>query len=96
MPILCYIIFNRERYTSYEGSVHSRFLAALRGHPVTDDMRYYVTAAPELFLYCSRASTFLSGFFAYSAAIPLFLLPGFILAVGRSVMRSCCWRRFLS
>jgi hypothetical protein len=39
-PILCYIIFNREHYTSYEGAYIHRFWDAVRGTPPPYDMRY--------------------------------------------------------
>ena len=42
-PILCYIIFNREAYTYYEGTYLHQFWDAVRGTPAPHDMRYYVT-----------------------------------------------------
>src|SRR5438477_1670641 len=42
-PILCYIIFNREHYTYYEGVFLHDFWHALRGIPEPHDTRYEVT-----------------------------------------------------
>src|SRR6184192_453854 len=42
-PILCYIIFNRDHYTSYEGAYLHQFWNAVRGAPAPNDVRYYVT-----------------------------------------------------
>ena len=83
MPILCYIIFNREHYTSYEGTFIHRFLAALRGHPDPDDMRYYVTQLRNCFFTVPGPRLFLPDFLPIPLPYYLFLLLGFILAVGQ-------------
>jgi len=83
MPILCYIIFNRERYTYYEGMFIHRFWAALRGHPDPDDMRYYVTQLRNCFFTVPGPRLFLPDFLPIPLPYYLFLLPGFILAVGQ-------------
>jgi len=83
MPILCYIIFNREHYTSYEGTFIHRFLAALRGHPDPDDMRYYVTQLRNCFFTVPGPRLFLPDFLPIPLPYYFFLLPGFILAVGQ-------------
>lgn len=83
MPILCYIIFNRERYTHYEGMFIHRFWAALRGHPDPDDMRYYVTQLRSCFFTVPGPRLFLPDFLPIPLPYCLFLLPGFILAVGQ-------------
>jgi len=83
MPILCYIIFNREHYTYYEGTFIHRFWAALRGHPDPNDMRYYVTQLRSCFFTVPGPRLFLPDFLPIPLPYYLFLLPGFILAIGQ-------------
>ena len=76
-PILCYIIFNREAYTSYEGTYLRDFWHAVRGIPAPSRCAILCDWALELFFCCPLlASAFVSGFFAYSVAILLVLSPG--------------------
>jgi hypothetical protein len=81
-PILCYIIFNREHYTSYEGAYIHRFWDALRGTPAPNDMRYYVTGLWNCFFAAHFWPRLL---FPDFLPIPLpyywLLLPGFVLAL---------------
>src|SRR6266699_625965 len=81
-PILCYIIFNREHYTYYEGAYLHRFWDAVRGTPAPNDMRYYVTGLWNCFFAAQYWPRLL---FPDFLPIPLpyyfFLLPGLILAV---------------
>ncbi len=81
-PILCYIIFNREHYTYYEGAYLHRFWDAVRGTPAPNDMRYYVTGLWNCFFAAHFWPRLL---FPDFLPIPLpyyfFLLPGLILAV---------------
>jgi DNA-binding beta-propeller fold protein YncE len=81
-PILCYIIFNRESYTSYEGAYIHRFLDALRGTPSPNDTRYYVTGLWNCFFAPHFWPRLL---FPDFLPIPLpyywLLLPGFVLAL---------------
>ena len=81
-PILCYIIFNRKHYTSYEGAYIHRFLDALRGGPAPNDMRYYVTGLWNCFFAAQYRPRLL---FPDFLPIPLpyywLLLPGFVLAL---------------
>jgi DNA-binding beta-propeller fold protein YncE len=81
-PILCYIIFNREHYTSYEGAYIHRFLDAVRGTPAPNDMRYYVTGLWNCFFAAHFWPRLL---FPDFLPIPLpyfwLLLPGFVLAL---------------
>ena len=81
-PILCYIIFNRESYTYYEGTYIRDFWHALRGIPAPHDMRYYVTGLWNCFFAAQFWPRLL---FPDSLPIPLpyywFLVPGVVLAV---------------
>src|SRR6266699_1151434 len=81
-PILCYIIFNRDSYTYYEGTYIRDFWHALRGIPAPHDMRYYVTGLWNCFFAAHFWPRLL---FPDSLPIPLpyywFLVPGVVLAV---------------
>src|SRR6266542_55142 len=80
-PILCYIIFNREHYTSYEGAYIRDFWHALRGIPAPHDVGYYVTGLWNCFFAAHFWPRLL---FPDFLPIPLpyywLLLPGFVLA----------------
>jgi DNA-binding beta-propeller fold protein YncE len=81
-PILCYIIFNRESYTYYEGTYLHQFWDAVRGTPAPHDMRYYVTGLWKCFFAAQFWPRLL---FPDFLPIPLpyywFLVPGVVLAV---------------
>ena len=81
-PILCYFIFNREAYTSYEGMYLHQFLDAVRGTPAPHDMRYYVTGLRNCFFAAQFWPRLL---FPDCLPIPLpyywVLVPGAVLAV---------------
>ena len=81
-PILCYIIFNRESYTYYEGTYIRDFWHALRGIPAPHDVRYYVTGLWNCFFAAHFWPRLL---FPDFLPIPLpyywFLVPGVVLAV---------------
>jgi len=81
-PILCYIIFNREHYTYYEGTYIHRFWDAVRGTPAPNDMRYYVSGLWNCFFAALFSPRLL---FPDFLPIPLpyywLLLPGFVLAL---------------
>src|SRR5438034_7095034 len=81
-PILCYIIFNREAYTYYEGTYLHRFWDAVRGTPAPNDMRYYVTGLWNCFFAAHFWPRLL---FPDFLPIPLpyywVLVPGVVLAV---------------
>src|SRR5580704_8216628 len=81
-PILCYIIFNREHYTYYEGAYLHQFWGAVRGTPAPNDMRYYVTGLWKCFFAAQFWPRLL---FPDFLPIPLpyywLLLPGFVLAL---------------
>ncbi len=80
-PILCYIIFNWEHYTYYEGTFIHRFLGAARGHPVPNDMRYYVTGLWSCFFRVPGPRLFLPDCLPIPLAYYFFLLPGLISAI---------------
>jgi DNA-binding beta-propeller fold protein YncE len=81
-PILCYIIFNREHYTAYEGAYIHRFWEALLGTPAPNNMGYYVTGLWSCFFAAHFWPRLL---FPDFLPIPLpyywLLLPGFVLAL---------------
>ncbi len=81
-PILCYIIFNRESYTYYEGTYLHQFWNAVRGTPGPNDMRYYVTGLWKCFFAAKFWPRLL---FPDFLPIPLpyywVLVPGVVLAV---------------
>ena len=81
-PILCYIIFNRESYTYYEGTYIRDFWHALRGFPAPHDVRYYVTGLWSCFFAAHFWPRLL---FPDFLPIPLpyywVLVPGVVLAV---------------
>ena len=81
-PILCYIIFNRESYTYYEGTYLHQFWDAVRGTPAPNDMRYYVTGLWKCFFAAHFWPRLL---FPDFLPIPLpyywVLVPGVVLAV---------------
>src|SRR5882724_1310210 len=81
-PILCYIIFNRESYTYYEGAYLHQFWDAVRGTPAPHDMRYYVTGLWKCFFAAKFWPRLL---FPDFLPIPLpyywVLVPGVVLAV---------------
>jgi DNA-binding beta-propeller fold protein YncE len=80
-PILCYIIFNWGHYTYYEGTFVNRFLSAARGHPIPDDMRYYVTGLWSCFFRVPGPRLFIPEFLPVPLAYYFFLLPGLIVAL---------------
>ena len=81
-PILCYIIFNREHYTYYEGAYLHQFWDAVRGTPAPNDMRYYVTGLWNCFFAAQFWPRLL---FPDFLPIPLpyyfFLVPGLVLTL---------------
>src|SRR5882724_9874748 len=80
-PILCYIIFRREAYTSYESTYLHQFLEAVRGTPAPNNLQYYVTGLWKCFFAAQYWPRLL---FPDFLPIPLsfycLLLPGFVLA----------------
>jgi len=83
-PILCYIIFNWEHYTYYEGTFMGRFSHALRGNPAPNDMRYYVTILWSCFFRVPGPRLFFPDFLPIPLPYYCFLLPGLIVAIWQS------------
>src|SRR5436190_19933227 len=81
-PILCYIIFNRESYTYYEGAYLHQFFDAVRGTPAPNDMRYYVTGVWNCFFAAQfRPRLLFPDFLPIPWPYYWFLVPGVVLAV---------------
>ena len=80
-PILCYIIFNWEHYSYYEGTFIHNFVNAARGHAMPNDMRYYVTGLWSCFFRVPGPRLFLPDFLPIPGAYYFFLLPGLAFAV---------------
>ena len=80
-PILCYIIFNWEHYTYYEGKFMERFSHALRGNPDPNDIQYYVTGLWSCFFRVPGPRLFFPDFLPIPLPYYWLLLPGFALAV---------------
>lgn len=81
-PILSYIIFNWEHYTSYEGTYVHQFWNAVRGTPSPNNLQYYVTGLWNCFFAVDYWPRLL---FPDALPIPLpyywLLLPGLVLAL---------------
>jgi len=80
-PILCYIFFNWEHYTYYEGKFMERFMGAARGHPAPNDMQYYVTGLWGCFFRVPGPRLFIPDFLPIPVAYYFFLLPGLMFAI---------------
>jgi hypothetical protein len=80
-PILCYIAFNRQAYTYYEGAFIRRFWEAMRGHPPPNDMRFYVTQLRDFFFTTPGPRLFFPDALPIPSPYYAFLVPGVILAV---------------
>src|SRR5438034_8913480 len=81
-PIICYIIFNREHYTYYEGAYLHRFWDAVRGTTASNGMRYYVTGLWNCFFAAQYWPRLLfPDFLPIPLAYYWFLVPGVVLAV---------------
>jgi hypothetical protein len=81
MPILCYIVFNREHYTYYESTFIRRFCGALQGNPPPNDIRFYATQLWNLFFGIPGPRLFLTDFLPIPLPYYALLLPGLGLAV---------------
>jgi sugar lactone lactonase YvrE len=80
--IICYIIFNWQYYTYYEGAYLHQFWNAGRGTQAPNNMQYYVTGLWKCFFAAQYWPRLL---FPDALPIPLpyywFLVPGLVLAV---------------
>jgi DNA-binding beta-propeller fold protein YncE len=80
-PILCYIIFRREAYTSYESTYLHQFLEAVRGTPAPNNLQYYLTGLWKCFFAAQYWPRLLfPDFLPIPFSYYWLLLPGFVLA----------------
>ncbi len=86
MPILCYIVFNRQDYTYYEASFMNGFWQAIRGVSSPNDMRHYLFHLWNCFFSVPGPRLFTRDVLPIPLPYYFFLLPGFFLVV--------CQRRF--
>jgi len=80
-PILCYIVFNREHYTYYEGTFIRSFWQALHRQPSPNDLSFYVNQLRSLFFGVPGPRLFFPDFLPIPLPYYFFLLPGLILAI---------------
>src|SRR5262249_8140647 len=71
-------------YTFYEGKFMERFLGAASGHPVPNDMRYYVTGLWSCFFHIPGPRLFFPDYLPIPLAYYFFLVPGLIFAIWQS------------
>jgi hypothetical protein len=83
-PIICYTIFNWERYAYYEGTFIHRFSQALQGHPSPNDTKFYVMQLRNLFFAVPGPRLFLANFLPIPLPYYVFLLAGTVLALVQS------------
>ena len=81
MPILAYIVFNRNEYAFHQSPYLDLFWQAVRGHPSPNDITYYLRHLWSSFFTIPGPRLF----FPDALPIPLpyywLLLPGFVLAL---------------
>jgi hypothetical protein len=81
VPILCFIVFNREDYTRYEANFIHTFLQAVRGHPSPTDLAGYVAQLRDCFFGMGRYRFLLPDVLPIPLPYYFFLLPGLVIAV---------------
>jgi hypothetical protein len=81
VPILCFIVFNREDYTRYEANFIHTFLQAVRGHPSPTDLAGYVAQLRNCFFGLGRYRFLLPDVLPIPLPYYFFLLPGLFIAV---------------
>jgi hypothetical protein len=81
VPILCFIVFNREDYTRYEANFIHTFLQAVRGHPSPTDLAGYVAQLRNCFFGLDRYRFLLPDVLPIPLPYYFFLLPGLVIAV---------------
>ena len=81
MPILAYIVFNRNEYASHQSFYLPSFLQAVRGHPSPNDMTYYLKHLWSSFFTIPGPRLFLPD--ALPIPLPYYwlVLPGFVVAL---------------
>lgn len=81
LPMLAYIVFNRNDYTFHDSPYLNRFLQAVRGHPSPNDITYFIQNLRACFFGIPGPRLF----FPDALPIPLpyywLLVPGFALAL---------------
>jgi len=83
-PILCYIVFNREHYTYYEGTFIRSFWQALHRQRSPNDLSFYVNQLRSLFFGVPGPRLFFPNFLPIPLPYYFFLVPGLILAICES------------
>jgi|ERR1051326_3882538 hypothetical protein len=81
MPILCYILFNRQDYTFYENTFLHNFWQAVQGHPSPNDLHYYVIQLRDLFFKVPGPRLFFPDRLPIPLPYYLLLLPGFFFVL---------------
>jgi hypothetical protein len=83
IPILCYIVFNREDYTRYEAAFVHDFWQAMSGHHTTSlkDMNSYAKQLWGCFFSVSGFRFFIPDVLPIPLPYYCFLLPGLVLAL---------------
>ena len=81
VPILCFIVFNREDYTRYEANFIHTFWQAVRGHPSPTDVAGYVTQLRDCFFGMGRYRFLLPDVLLIPLPYYFFLVPGLVIAV---------------
>lgn len=81
VPILCYIVFNREAYTLYESDFLHTFWQAVRGHPAPNDLSFYFKRLWDCFFHVPGNRFFIPDFLPIPLPYYFFLVPGLVLAL---------------
>jgi hypothetical protein len=81
VPILCFIVFNREDYTRYEANFIHTFWQAVQGHPSPTDLAGYVAQLRNCFFALDRYRFLLPDALPIPLPYYFFLVPGLVIAV---------------
>jgi hypothetical protein len=81
MPILLYILFNRNAYTYYESSFFRNFWHAVRTAPFPSSIQPYIEQCRSCFFSVPAQRFFIPDTLPIPLAYYWFLVPGFVLAV---------------
>lgn len=83
LPLLCYVVFNRNEYTLYEASFVHSFWQAMLGHPSPNNMAYYVKRLWNCFFNVPGDRFFIPDALPIPLPYYFILLPGLVLALRR-------------
>jgi hypothetical protein len=83
MPILCYIVFNRDAYTLYEASFFRDFWHAMRESRPPNDLTRYTRPLWNCFFSVPGPRFFIPDVLPIPLPYYFFLIPGFFLAFGQ-------------